>query len=69
MNAVDAVMIIECETDPSTEDYLNAWSTLIESGQCWQLQGFYGRTATHLIEQGIISSEGIINWNEVNSRL
>ena len=69
MESIDAVMIIECEDNPSTESYLEAWSTLIKSGQVWSLQGFYGRGATQLIDSWIISSDGIIDWDEVNDRL
>lgn len=30
-----------------------AWQHLIDSGECWELQGWYGRTARRLIDQGI----------------
>ena len=69
METIDAVMIIECEDNPEIESYLEAWATLIESGQCWQLQGFYGRTASNLIDEGIISEDGTINWDEVYNRV
>jgi hypothetical protein len=52
--------------DASEDDQLRAWAYLIKTGQCWSLQGFYGRTASRLIEQKIISAEGIINWNNIN---
>ncbi len=32
---------------------INAWQYLIDSGHAWTLQGWYGRTATSLIELGI----------------
>ena len=51
-----------CEGEnASQEEQLEAWAYLIKTGLCWQLQGFYGRTAQHLISTGIISQEGIIN--------
>ena len=28
------------------------WQSLIDSGVCWQLQGWYGRTAAYLIDIG-----------------
>ena len=32
-----------------------AWQHLIDTGVCWQLQGFYGRNAQRLIDDGICS--------------
>ena len=69
METLDAVMIIECVDNPEIESYLEAWASLIKSGACWSLQGFYGRTATSLIEQGIISEDGTIDWDEVYNRV
>ena len=34
-------------------DYLAAWQYLIDTGDCWKLQGWYGRTAKHLIDHRI----------------
>lgn len=53
MDAFYAVELIECGEDVSTEEYVAAWQFLIDSGIAWQLQGFYGRTAARLIEDGI----------------
>jgi hypothetical protein len=36
------------------EEILEAWQTLVDTGACWQLQGFYGRGAQQLIQAGII---------------
>ncbi len=33
--------------------HVMAWQFLIDTGACWTLQGFYGRTARDLIDQGI----------------
>ena len=33
--------------------HIQAWQYLIDTGACWTLQGFYGRNAQALIEQGI----------------
>lgn len=35
------------------EDVINAFQFLIDSGDIWSLQGFYGRTAHNLIETGV----------------
>lgn len=37
---------------------LELFGELIASGQAWQLQGSYGRTAAALIDAGLISPEG-----------
>jgi hypothetical protein len=42
----------------TTREQLEAWAYLIKTGLCWSLQGFYGRTATNLIENGYISKDG-----------
>lgn len=54
MDIFTAVMIAEGVDDPESEEqFIEAWQTLIDTGTCWQLQGFFGRTAQALIEQGI----------------
>jgi hypothetical protein len=53
-----------CEgTNATFDEQLQAWSYLISSGICWRLQGWYGRTATHLIESGLIDRDGNIEWD------
>lgn len=43
-----------CEGENSTKhEQIEAWQYLIDSGLCWQLQGWFGRTASALIEEGI----------------
>lgn len=41
---------IDCET---YEKRVEAWQHLIDTGLAWSLQGFFGRTATQLIREGI----------------
>ncbi len=56
----------------NNEDTLKLFSKLIKSGQCWSLQGHYGRTANALIERELIDKKGKINWelyNELVDRL
>ena len=35
------------------DELLEAWQHLINTGAAWSLQGFYGRTAAALIDQGL----------------
>lgn len=54
MTTFEAIMIIEEPDEGTTEEtIIEAWQTLIDSGAVWTLQGFYGRTAARLIEDGI----------------
>ena len=52
MNTYDAVMTAE-NMEELTPDVIEAWQHLINTGICWQLQGWFGRHASHLIEQGL----------------
>lgn len=45
-----------CEGEGATEEeQLIAWQWLHDTGLAYQLQGFFGRTAQRLIEEGYIS--------------
>ena len=37
-----------------TEALRVAWQYLIDTGVCWRLQGWFGRTAQSLIDQGFV---------------
>ena len=55
MNTFDAVGIAEGYIEADSEDQvLEAWQCLVDTGMAWQLQGWFGRTARHLIEEGYI---------------
>lgn len=41
---------IEAESE---EQQIEAWQHLIDTGLAWSLQGFFGRTASQLINDGI----------------
>lgn len=54
------------EESEGETDCLRAWSYLIGTGLCWQLQGWYGREANRLIESGYINPNGTIDWERIN---
>ena len=50
----DACSIIEgfCGYDPTPDEVIAAFQFLIDNGDAYRLQGFYGRTARALIAEG-----------------
>lgn len=54
MDIVTAVMIAEGVQEADEVQTKAAWQHLVDSGMAWQLQGWFGRTARHLIEEGVI---------------
>jgi hypothetical protein len=45
-------LVVRCENgEGTTED----WQKLVDSGLAWKLQGFFGRTATRMIEAGLLT--------------
>jgi hypothetical protein len=55
MDLFTATMMAEGAEGYEAEDegqYLEAWQTLIDTGTCWKLQGWFGRTAMDLINSG-----------------
>jgi hypothetical protein len=56
MDTYQAVGLAEGFIEADTEvQVLEAWQTLVDTGMAWQLQGWFGRTARHLIEEGYIN--------------
>ncbi len=56
-----ACAIVEgfCEGEETSEEQrVEAWQYLVDTGLCWTLQGWYGRTAARLIETGVITRKG-----------
>ena len=56
MENFEAVMIAEGVDPASEEEQIEAWQHLIDSGLAWSLQGWFGRNASNLIEQGICTN-------------
>jgi hypothetical protein len=55
MDNFKATGIAEGWIEPKSEDeYIEAWQYLHDTGVAYQLQGWFGRTATSLIESGLI---------------
>lgn len=48
---VDRIIAFE-NGDLDEEEIIEFFQELIDTGAAWELQGFYGRTAKELIEQG-----------------
>jgi hypothetical protein len=61
MNIVDLIIAFE-SGEMTTEEQIKLFATLIKSGMAWSLQGSYGRTASYLIDEGVIDRDGEINW-------
>lgn len=64
MTNYEAILIAEgfCEGENATrEQQIEAWQHLIDTGLAWTLQGWFGRTAQSLIEQGVCTApEGVM---------
>ncbi len=56
MDTYTAVGLAEGFIDSDSEEQvLEAWQTLVDTGMAWQLQGWFGRTARHSVEEGYIN--------------
>ena len=54
MHNTTAIEICEGLVTPDNEDeHIQAWQHLIDTGLAWQLQGWFGRQAAQLIEEGV----------------
>jgi hypothetical protein len=53
MSNLEAIDIAEGFVDAeSKEQFVAAWQQLIDTGLAWSLQGWFGRTAMAMIEDG-----------------
>lgn len=54
MNQFTAIGIVEGFVDADSEEQVvEAWQFLIDTGIAWHLQGYFGRQAAALIDQGV----------------
>ena len=48
-------MIAEGEMEPTANmSYVDAWQHLVDTGEVWKLQGWFGRAAFRMISDGTI---------------
>jgi hypothetical protein len=58
MTDFEAVGYAEGFLEPeSKEQIMEAWQHLVDTGLVWSLQGWFGRNAKRMIEQGIINDK------------
>ncbi len=51
---MQAIAIAEGEQEAESEEqYIQAWQQLIDTGLAWSLQGFFGRTASAMVQHGL----------------
>lgn len=55
MDNFTATGIAEGWIETDSEQVVAAWQHLVDTGLAWQLQGWFGRTAQHLINEGVIN--------------
>jgi hypothetical protein len=55
LSSYDAVGLAEGFVEGTEEEVLEAWQYLVDTGLAWSLQGWFGRTASDLIDAGIIN--------------
>lgn len=65
MDLLDKIILWE-SGELEGKETIELFAELIKNGQAFTLQGCYGRTASNLIEKGLISKKGKINWDTFN---
>ena len=57
MDNYEAVGLAEGFIEGTEKERINAWQYLVDTGMAWNLQGWFGRTAQMLINDGIIKEK------------
>ena len=57
MTQYEAVGLAEGFIEGTEKEQINAWQYLVDTGMAWTLQGWFGRTAQMLINDGIIKEK------------
>jgi len=60
---VDSIINYE-QGSLNDDDIIEFFQRLVDSGLAWQLQGHYGRTATMLLEAGVITPPKGQKWTQ-----
>ena len=63
----NATMIAEGVIEADFEQTVQAWQHLIDTGLAWTLQGWFGRTARRLIDEGICTVPTVETCHECNN--
>jgi hypothetical protein len=53
LTLTEAVQIAEGEVEVEENKYIATWQWLIDTEHAWNLQGFYGRAASSMIQNGL----------------
>lgn len=56
MDDFTAIQIAEGVQDVERKTWVDAWQHLIDTGQCWNLQGWFGRNARDFLVNGIVEA-------------
>jgi hypothetical protein len=65
MDIVDKIMLWEQGEMTGKDEVVAFFQELIDNGMAWTLQGTYGRTAKHLIDEGYCHKWKSEGWREL----
>lgn len=53
LTLTEAVQIAEGEVEVEEDKYIATWQWLIDTEHAWNLQGFHGRAASSMVQNGL----------------